>query len=1050
MPSFRDAPIRRKLTLVIMLTSSSALLLACAGFLLQELLTYRGALAQETSSVAAVIGANSTAALSFRDAEAARQSLAALAAEPHVEVACIYDTKGVVFAEFHAENRPPSAIPPLGADGALFANNHLTLFQPILLEGDRIGTVFVQSDLTELKSRLRRYALIALLLLVFSMLAAFLLSNKLQGVISTPILELAQTARAVSLGKNYSLRATSSSKDEVGQLIASFNQMLTQIQEQDQALRRANDELEQRVEERTRDLTREAQVRQRAQKESEEHAAFLNALIEATPLAIIVLDAEQRVRLCNPAFENLFQWRQAEIIGQNLDLLVADDAFSAEAAELTRRNQAGEIVHANTSRRRRDGSTVDVEIHGVPLQLDGRMAGGFGIYQDITDLKRAERELLRARDAAQEASRMKSEFLANMSHEIRTPMNGVIGMTELALETDLNAEQREYLDMVKLSANSLLMVINEILDFSKVESGKLELVTAEFSFRKMIAEAMEPLAVQASQKGLELAYYVASDVPDGLIGDALRLRQVVINLTGNAIKFTEHGEVVLRVTSDARHDHSVALHFAVTDTGIGIPAEKQQMIFEAFRQVDGSMSRKYEGTGLGLSISTRLVELMNGKMWVESEAGKGSTFHFTAMLEMQRETEARIQPLGVEELSGMQVLVVDDNVTNRRLLTQLLRDWKMRPTEVHRGAAALDALKNAASEGQPFSLALIDAQMPEMDGFELASKIKADPILASTVMVMLTSSTLRGDAERCRQLGVASYLTKPIRPSKLQEAILAVLGRKKMKTELPPMVTQSTVRKNARELRILVAEDNLVNQRLMTRLLEKAAHQVTTARNGIEAVEKLTHGLFDLVLMDVQMPEMDGFQATAAIRETEKATGKHIPIVAVTAHALKEDLERCLQAGMDDYISKPIQPAELFRALEQQLAAVDARGAAAHAANPGTLQLDRSEILVRLDGDENLLQELLKVAVVEVQHSLPAMCKALMERDLNTLQHAAHSLRGAMAIFGAAEAVDAAEQVEELTQKGNQNGLDTAVARLQQEMARLELALTALLRVEAR
>jgi CheY-like chemotaxis protein len=441
---------------------------------------------------------------------------------------------------------------------------------------------------------------------------------------------------------------------------------------------------------------------------------------------------------------------------------------------------------------------------------------------------------------------------------------------------------------------------------------------------------------------------------------------------------------------------------------------------------------------------------MNGKMWVESEAGKGSTFHFTAMLEMQRETEARVQPLGVEELSGMQVLVVDDNVTNRRLLTQLLRDWKMKPTEVHRGAAALEAMKLAASAGKPFPLALIDAQMPEMDGFELASKIKADPVLASTVIVMLTSSTLRGDAERCRQLGVASYLTKPIRPSKLQEAILAALGRRKMKSELQPLVTQATVRKNARELRILVAEDNLVNQRLMTRLLEKAAHKVTTARNGSEAVEKLTNGLFDLVLMDVQMPEMDGFQATAAIREKEKSTGKHIPIVAVTAHAMKEDQERCLQAGMDDYISKPIQPAELFRALEQQLSAMDTRGAAAHAADSETLQLDRSEILVRLDGDENLLQELLKVALGEIQDSLPAMGKALTERDLSTLQRAAHSLRGAMAIFGAAEAVDAATKLEELTQNSNQNGLDLAVTRLQQEMARLEVALTALLRVEAK
>ncbi len=1050
MPSFRDAPIRRKLTLVIMLTSGSALLLACAGFLLQELLTYRSALAQEASSVAAVIGANSTAAISFRDTEAARQSLAALAAEPHVVAACIYGTKGEVFAEYHAENRARTAIPPLGADGALFTENHLTLFQPILLGGDRIGTVFVQSDLAELKSRLRRYALIALLLLMLSMLAAFLLSNKLQGVISTPILRLAQTTQAVSEKKNYALRATGSSKDEVGQLIASFNQMLTQIQEQDQALRRANDELEQRVDERTRDLSREVQVRQQAQKQLEEHAAFLDALIETSPLAIVVLDAKQHIRLCNPAFENLFQWRQAEIIGKILDPLIADGPLLVEALEFSRRNLAGEVMRASTRRRRRDGSVVDVQIHGVPLQMDGRQAGGFGIYQDITELKRAETKLRQARDAAEEASRMKSEFLANMSHEIRTPMNGVIGMTELALETDLNAEQREYLEMVKSSANSLLTVINGILDYSKVEAGKLDFVAAEFSLRKAIADAMEPLAVQANVKGIELAYYIAADVPDGVIGDAVRLCQVLINLAGNAIKFTEQGEVVLRVAIEERKERSAILHFAVSDTGIGIPADKQAMIFEAFRQVDGSMSRKYEGTGLGLSISTRLVQMMNGKMWVESEAGKGSTFHFTASLEIQRQVEARTQPLEIGSLNGMEALVVDDNATNRRLLMEVLRDWEMKPTEVNRGAAALEALKKAAREGKPFPLALIDAQMPEMDGFELASRIKADPELAATVTVMLTSGTRRGDVERCRNLSVASYLTKPIRPSKLQEAILAVLGRNEMKSEMPPVVTQHTVRKIKRGLRILVAEDNLVNQRLASRLLEKAGHTVTIAKNGIEAVEKLANGLFDLVLMDVQMPGMDGFQATAAIRETEKPTGKHIPIVAVTAHAMKVDQERCLQAGMDDYISKPILPAELFRVLEKQLGALDVGGDEFHAVDSGALQLDRGALLARLEGDEDLLQELLKAALKEMRRLLPEVHKALPTRDLDTIRSAAHSLRGAMANFAATEAVNAAAQLEMMTEIGDQSSLEKAVAQMDQEMARLEPALAALLHVEAR
>ena len=771
-----------------------------------------------------------------------------------------------------------------------------------------------------------------------------------------------------------------------------------------------------------RDLTTERRL-------SEEADRFFNLSLD--PLCIS--GAEGEFRRVNGAFTRLLGYSLEDLDGVRfLDLVHPDDRDALRPVlAAVRRGEPAERFEARC--RCGDRSYRYIAWSAIPVVGEGIV---YAVGRDVTEERAVSQAMRTARDAAEASSRAKSEFLANMSHEIRTPMNGILGMTRLTLDTELTPEQREYLRMVDQSAYALLDIINDILDFSKIEAGRLELESIPFGLRATLSAAFKALALRADEKGLELVYADHPDVPEHFIGDPGRLRQVVVNLVHNAVKFTEEGEVTVSIGPVERAGDAMVIRVSVRDTGIGIAPDKQSMIFEAFAQADGSTTRRYGGTGLGLAICSELVSLMGGEISVESQPGAGSTFSFTVRLAVDEEGVERASPVSAERLKGKRVLIVDDNDTNRRILEDSVARWGMESVSEADPRRALDML----GSGESFSLLLSDVHMPDMDGFQFVEAIRARGLLRDVPILLLTSGGQPGDGERCRALGVSAYLLKPITPPELLEEVARVLaeGEEEGTGEARGAAAAGEPREELASVgpRVLLAEDNLVNQMLARTLLEKKGYSVRVAENGIRAVEMYRTGRWDVVLMDVQMPEMDGLEATRRIRTLE-GDGARTPVVAMTAHAMKGDRERCIEAGMDDYVSKPIEPVELYEALDRVLGG-GVTGGGSDEPGDGTVAMVYADALEHAGEDESLLHALFELFLDAVPDRMRALTRAHEDRDASSLEGAAHALKGSAASLALPEVTRLAAALEKAGATGVMSGVEATLQELNGALERAE------------
>ena len=771
----------------------------------------------------------------------------------------------------------------------------------------------------------------------------------------------------------------------------------------------------------------------------------------------------------NPAWQRTLGYTETELLSRPyLDLVHPDDR-DATAREAQKTAEGSNILYFENRYRHKDGTyrwllwaatpyPQQQVVYATARDITEHKAAEETLAQYARDLQRTHREvedqaarlaqlvkeLEVAKRKAEDATEAKSAFLANMSHEVRTPLNAILGMAALAQKTRLTDEQRDYVDTIRAAGEALLGVINDILDFSKIEARRLDLEHAAFEVRESVADSVKVLALRAAEKGLELACHVATDVPETLLGDAGRLRQVLLNVIGNAVKFTSQGEVVLEVTTEASGPESVTLHFAVRDTGIGIAPEKQQQIFQAFTQADVSTTRRYGGTGLGLAIALRLVELMQGRMWVESTVGRGSTFHWTAVFERAPAPARATRSRRPTRLHGLRVLVVDDNATNRRILQEMLASWQMKPSLVADAGAALDELHRASPTKRRFDVVIVDGQMPDVDGFALARDIKRDRHLQSTPVVMLTAAGRSDDIARCRRIGIEHYLVKPVKQSDLLDTFTTMFGAS---TGTPRRAqTEKRAGRARRRLRVLIAEDNAVNRKLVTRLLAKRGHRVEAVDNGRAAVAAVDAARkpFDVALMDVQMPEMSGFEATQAIRDREGSRGIHLPIIALTAHAMQGDRARCLDAGMDGYVSKPIDVDEMIAAVERFGTAKPAPRTAEKrppAASPAKAVFDEQRALSHTAGDRRLMKEMIALFRTDAPTYIRSINTALRRRDSAALRMAAHGVKGALATVGSERGREIANELEQLAIAGQlEQAETTSVVRLKDHLRLLDAA----------
>ncbi|MBD3181039.1 MEKHLA domain-containing protein [Candidatus Poribacteria bacterium] len=770
-------------------------------------------------------------------------------------------------------------------------------------------------------------------------------------------------------------------------------------------------------------IVRDITDRKKSEEAIQRESAKLSAMISGMEEGIVFADAQNRIVEVNPYFTNFVGLSKEKIIGKTIW-----DFHHGEALDNMRDFIKNFQVNPGSMPLiiQRDINDAHVILRIQPIYRNNVYDGVLLNVIDVT-------ELVNARHEAEEASKAKSEFLANMSHEIRTPMNGIIGMTELMMDTELTKEQKEYMEMIRSSGDSLLNVINDILDFSKIESGKLELEMVEFDLHDNLSEVLKALAIRAEEKGLELIYHILPDVPGKLIGDTGRLRQVLVNLVGNAIKFTEEGEIVIQVEKDSQSNDDVLLHFSVSDTGVGISTEKQKVIFEAFSQADNSITRKFGGTGLGLTISSQLVQMMGGHIWVNSKLNFGSIFHFTARFELQKSSQHSLESSIPKDFKDLKVLVVDDTPVNRRILNDVLNNWKMKPKTVSSGKEALKIMEEEKNSGEPFDLLLADVQMPIMDGYELVKKIREDRNLSETKIIMLTSiGQINNDIYY--SLDIDAYLTKPVRQSELLKSIVDVLNKEELikNKQIRQDKSKNDKLQYENKIRILLVEDNPVNQKLAIAILKKKYLDVTLANNGKQAVDIMEKENFDLVFMDVQMPEMDGFEATRIIREREKSTGTHTPIIAMTAYAIKGDREKCLEAGMDGYISKPFKGKDVMDTIKE-FTKDDSNNT-----KPDKEIFDISEALDRAGDDEELLLTVTEIFLEEKPNMLSDIRKAIDQNDGEGLRHAAHTLKGSAGNISAKGVSQAALVLENMGRENDFGEAEDAYAKLESELKKLE------------
>lgn len=831
------------------------------------------------------------------------------------------------------------------------------------------------------------------------------------------------------------------------------NREINTIAERQSQLEATNAAIDREVQQRTAQL-RESEMRTRL-------------IVEQAMDAVITINAAGEIVGWNAYAESTFGWPLAEALGRTLtETIIPSQYREAHRRGLNHFLNTGEGPVLNKrieiTASHRDGHEFPVEISICPAKVGGSYLFS-AFIRDITERKQADADLRKALEAAKAASKAKSSFLANMSHEIRTPMNGVIGMVQLLAKTELQPRQRDFLASVDESAHVLLRLLNDILDFSKIEAGKLELECVNFRVSECVAQASHLLGLRAAEKGLEIACRFAPEIPNHLRGDPGRLQQVLVNLLSNAVKFTDQGEIFINVNAESITHNQVRLHFSVSDTGIGIPADKQEQIFHSFEQAETSTTRRFGGSGLGLAISAQLVEMMHGRMWVDSEPGRGSTFHFTIEFEIDAD-QHRYEPAELDSLRDLPVLVVDDNFTNRRILSEILQHWHMQPVLANSAAAARQALQTAKETQHPIRLILLDHHMPGEDGLHFLDSVSSLRRSDQCSVIMISSSSSQFDVERCQAYGIDRFLAKPVIASELLNEVLRQFGKSTTDdSKHPPMaVTASHVQPR----RVLLVEDNEINRRVAVGLLRSRGHQVLLAENGQEAVNALAEQKVDVVLMDMQMPVMDGYEATAVIRQREHQTGGHIPIVAMTAEALKGDRERCLAAGMDDYVSKPIAPAEMYRAIERFPALCLPNGSARRNAPNGSVTsmepsteprspetqsvapigdprpaIDWNVAKSRLAGSPEMLNEFVELVKTEMPAQLVSIRRAIETRDSKLLRRLAHTMKSSVSYFGAEPLIQAALALENNDRAESFEGTPEMLVTLEHEIGRVLAAL---------